>query len=121
MTDAGRRGVGRAKPGSGEPSERLPAQADRHKVGTIELAIPKLRRGSHFQDWLFDPRGRAEKALVTVAAECSVHGGSTQRVDGLVRTLGIESLSKSHVSWMSAELNEIVSEFRIRPLDDSPY
>lgn len=91
------------------------------RVGTIELAIPKLRRGSYFPDWLLDPRRRAEKALVAVVAECYVRGVSTRRVDGLVKTLGIESLSKSQVSRMAAELDETVAEFRNRPLDAGPY
>ena len=91
------------------------------RVGTIELAIPKLRRGSYFPDWLLDPRRRAEKALVAVVAECYVRGVSTRRVDGLVKTLGIESLSKSQVSRMAAELDEVVAEFRNRPLDAGPY
>ena len=90
-------------------------------MGTIELAIPKLRRGSYFPDWLLDPRRRAEKALVAVVAECYVRGVSTRRVDGLVKTLGIESLSKSQVSRMAAELDEMVNEFRNRPLDAGPY
>ncbi len=91
------------------------------RVGTIDLAIPKLRRGSYFPDWLLDPRRRAEKALVAVVAECYVRGVSTRRVDGLVKTLGIESLSKSQVSRMAAELDEMVTEFRNRPLDAGPY
>lgn len=91
------------------------------RVGTIDLAIPKLRRGSYFPDWLLDPRRRAEKALVAVVAECYVRGVSTRRVDGLVKTLGIESLSKSQVSRMAAELDEMVGEFRNRPLDAGPY
>src|SRR5690606_20553934 len=85
------------------------------RVGTIDLAIPKLRRGSYFPDWLLDPRRRAEKALVAVVAECYVRGVSTRRVDGLVKTLGIESLPKSQVSRMAAELDEMVTEFRNRP------
>jgi putative transposase len=91
------------------------------RVGSIELAIPKLRRGSYFPDWLLDPRRRAEKALVAVVAECYVRGVSTRRVDGLVKTLGIESLSKSQVSRMAAELDEMVTDFRNRPLDAGPY
>lgn len=91
------------------------------RVGTIDLAIPKLRRGSYFPDWLCDPRRRAEKALVAVVAECYVRGVSTRRVDGLVKTLGIESLSKSQVSRMATELDEMVTEFRNRPLDGGPY
>lgn len=91
------------------------------RVGTIDLAIPKLRQGSYFPDWLLDPRRRAEKALVAVVAECYVRGVSTRRVDGLVKTLGIESLSKSQVSRMAAELDEMVAEFRNRPLENGPY
>jgi transposase-like protein len=91
------------------------------RVGTIDLAIPKLRHGSYFPDWLLDPRRRAEKALVAVVAECYVRGVSTRRVDGLVKTLGIESLSKSQVSRMAGELDEMVTEFRNRPLDNGPY
>ena len=91
------------------------------RVGSVELAIPKLRRGSYFPEWLLDPRRRAEKALVAVVAECYVRGVSTRRVDGLVKTLGIESLSKSQVSRMAAELDGVVTEFRNRPLDAGPY
>jgi putative transposase len=91
------------------------------RVGSVELAIPKLRRGSYFPDWLLDPRRRAEKALVAVVAECYVRGVSTRRVDGLVKTLGIESLSKSQVSRMAGELDEVVTQFRNRPLDAGPY
>jgi putative transposase len=91
------------------------------RVGTIDLAIPKLRQGSYFPDWLLDPRRRAEKALVAVVAECYVRGVSTRRVDGLVKTLGIESLSKSQVSRMAGELDTMVTEFRNRPLENGPY
>jgi putative transposase len=91
------------------------------RVGSIDLAIPKLRRDSYFPDWLLDPRRRAEKALVAVVAECYVRGVSTRRVDGLVKTLGIESLSKSQVSRMAGELDEMVTQFRNRPLDAGPY
>jgi transposase-like protein len=91
------------------------------RVGSIDLAIPKLRRDSYFPDWLLDPRRRAEKALVAVVAECYVRGVRTRRVDGLVKTLGIESLSKSQVSRMAGELDEMVTQFRNRPLDAGPY
>jgi len=91
------------------------------RVGSIDLAIPKLRRDSYFPDWLVDPRRRGEKALVAVVAECYVRGVSTRRVDGLVKTLGIESLSKSQVSRMAGELDEMVTQFRNRPLDAGPY
>jgi hypothetical protein len=71
------------------------------RVGTIALGIPKLRGGSYFPGWLLEPRRRAEGALVAVVAECYVRGVSTRRVDGLVKTLGIEHISKSRVSEMA--------------------
>jgi len=91
------------------------------RVGTLELAIPKLRQGTYFPDWLLEPRRRAEKALVAVIAECYVAGVSTRRVDGLVQTLGIAGISKSQVSVMAKSLDETVQAFRNRPLDGAPY
>jgi putative transposase len=57
------------------------------RVGSIELAIPRTRRGSYFPDWLLEPRRRAERALVAVVQEAYVHGVSTRKVDALVRAL----------------------------------
>jgi len=91
------------------------------RTGTIALAVPKLRSGSYFPDWLLERRRRAERALVAVVAECYVRGVSTRRVDGLVRTLGIESISKSQVSEMAKSLDAEVAAFRSRPLDEGPY
>jgi transposase-like protein len=68
-----------------------------------------------------EPRRRAERALTQVVAECYVRGVSTRRVEGLVRTLGIEHLSKSQVSRMAKDLDEEVAAFRSRPLDAGPY
>jgi len=91
------------------------------RAGTIELALPKLREGSYFPDWLLEPRRRAERAFVQVVAECYVRGVSTRRVEGLVRQLGIERISKSRVSEMAKELDAAVEAFRTRPLDGGPY
>jgi transposase-like protein len=91
------------------------------RVGSIELAIPRLRQSSYFPDWLLEPRRRAERALTQVVAECYVRGVSTRRVEGLVQTLGIESLSKSQVSRMAKDLDKEVEAFRTRPLDQGPY
>lgn len=91
------------------------------RAGSIELKIPKLREGSYFPSWLLEHRRRAEKALIAVVAECYVKGVSTRRVDGLVKTLGIESISKSQVSVMAKSLDEMVEAFRTRPLDSGPY
>jgi transposase-like protein len=89
------------------------------RVGTIPLQIPKLRVGSYFPDWLLQSRRRAERALISVVAESYVRGVSTRRVEGLVQTLGIERLSKSQVSEMSKSLDELVEDFRSRPLEGS--
>ncbi len=91
------------------------------RAGTIELAVPKLRTGSYFPDWLLERRRRAERALVAVVAECYVRGVSTRRVDGLVKTLGIEGISRSQVSALAKSLDAAVEAFRSRPLDGAPY
>ena len=75
------------------------------RVGTIDVAIPKLRKGTYFPEWLLERRKRAETALITVVADCYLAGVSTRRMDKLVKTLGIDSLSKSQVSRMAAELD----------------
>ena len=90
-------------------------------MGTIDLAIPKLRHDSYDPGWLLEPRWRAERALTQVVAECYVKGVSTRRVEGLVQTLGIEHLSKSQVSRMAKDLDAEVAAFRNRPLDAGPY
>ena len=87
------------------------------RVGTVDVAIPKLRTGSYFPEWLLERRKRAETALITVVADCYLAGVSTRRMDKLVKTLGIDSLSKSQVSRMAADLDEHVEQFRHRPLD----
>ncbi|HZM57230.1 MAG TPA: transposase, partial [Acidimicrobiales bacterium] len=91
------------------------------RAGTIDLAIPKLRSGSYFPDWLIEPRRRAERALVAVVAQCYVEGVSTRRVDDVVRSMGIEGISKSQVSELAKSLDETVTAFRNRPLDAGPY
>ena len=91
------------------------------RVGSIELRIPKLRRGSYFPEWLLDARTRSERAFVQVVTEAYVRGVSTRKVEGLVETLGVTSLSKSQVSELARELDQTVAEFRNRPLDTGPY
>ena len=91
------------------------------RVGTMTVAIPKLRQGSYFPGWLLEGRRRAERALTSVIAQAYVAGVSTRRVEGLVQTLGIERLSKSQVSVMAKSLDGMVEEFRNRPLDSEPY
>jgi transposase-like protein len=91
------------------------------RAGTLEVAIPKLRSGSYFPDWLLERRKRAEAALTSVVATCYLLGVSTRRMDKLVQALGITGLSKSQVSVMARELDEHVASFRTRPLDAGPY
>ena len=91
------------------------------RAGTIEVAIPKLRQGSYFPDWLLQRRKRSERALTSVVATCYLLGVSTRRMERLVETLGVTSLSKSQVSIMAKELDEAVEAFRTRPLDAGPY
>jgi transposase-like protein len=91
------------------------------RAGSIELAIPKLRQGSYFPDWLLERRRRAEAALVSVVATSYLLGVSTRRMEKLVETLGITRLSKSQVSVMAKDLDAQVEAFRTRPLDAGPY
>lgn len=91
------------------------------RAGSIELQIPKLREGSYVPDWLLDRRRRAEKALISVVADLYLAGVSTRRVEKAIQTLGVESISKSQVSRLCGELDELVEAFRTRPLDGSPY
>jgi len=86
------------------------------RIGTIDVAIPKLRSGTYFPEWLLERRKRSEAALITVIADCYLAGVSTRRMDKLVKTLGIHALSKSQVSRMAAELDEQVADFRHRSL-----
>ncbi len=90
------------------------------RVGTLELAIPKLRTGSYFPSWL-EPRRRSEQALVAVVTEAYVQGVSTRKVEALVQALGIVGISKSEVSRLCASLDEQVEAFRGRRLDAARY
>ena len=91
------------------------------RVGSIELAVPKLREGSYFPDWLLQPRRRAEQAFVSVIADAYLAGVSTRRVEKLVQQLRVERMSKSQVSRLAKSLDQIVEDFRTRPLDGAPY
>ena len=91
------------------------------RVGRIELAIPKLRKGSYFPTFL-EPRRTAEKALTAVIQEAYVHGVSTRSVDDLVKAMGGTGVSKSQVSRLCAEIDERVNAFLSRPIEGSwPY
>ena len=113
-----------AEYGRPDPGRTTQRNGYRHRpldtrVGTIDVAIPKLRSGSYFPEWLLERRKRSEAALITVVADCYLAGVSTRRMDKLVKTLGITGLSKSQVSRMAADLDQVVDEFRHRPLGEA--
>lgn len=85
------------------------------RAGTLDLQVPRIRDGG-FIPSLLEPRRRAEQALVAVVQEAYGQGVSTRRVDGLVKALGIEGVSKSQVSRLCQALDEQVERFRTRPL-----
>jgi putative transposase len=91
------------------------------RAGTIELAIPRLRHGSYFPEWLLERKRRSEQALISVVATSYLLGVSARRVEKLAETLGITSLSKSQVSDLVKSLDGAVEQFRSRPLDAGPY
>ena len=91
------------------------------RAGTVELRIPKLRKGSYFPGFL-EPRRMAEKALTAVIQESYVQGISTRSVDELVKAMGMDGISKSQVSRLCAEIDERVQAFLNRPIEGSwPY
>lgn len=91
------------------------------RVGTIELRIPKLRKGSYFPEFL-EPRRMSEKALTAVIQEAYIQGISTRSVDELVKAMGMTGISKSQVSRLCQEIDERVASFMDRPLEgDWPY
>ena len=91
------------------------------RAGTVELRIPKLRKGSYFPGFL-EPRRMAERALTAVIQEAYVQGISTRSVDDLVKALGMDGISKSQVSRLCEELDEKVNAFLERPIEgDWPY
>jgi putative transposase len=85
------------------------------RAGTLDVAIPKLRSGSYFPDWLLERRRRAEAALTSVVATCYLPGVSTRRMEKLAESLGITRLSRSQVSEMARDLDGQVEAFRTRP------
>ncbi len=91
------------------------------RAGTVELRIPKLRKGSYFPAFL-EPRRLAEKALAAVVQEAYVHGVSTRSVDDLVKAMGMTGISKSQVSRLCGEIDDKIAAFLNRPLEgDWPY
>lgn len=90
------------------------------RAGTVDLRIPKLRKGSYFPGFL-EPRRMAERALTDVIQEAYVQGISTRSVDDLVKTMGMSGISKSQVSRLCEEIDGKVKAFPNRPLEGSAY
>src|SRR5512137_353680 len=91
------------------------------RAGTVELRIPKLRKGSYFPGFL-EPRRMAEKALTAVIQEAYVQGVSTRSVDELVRAMGMTGISKSQISRLCGEIDGKIAAFLDRPLEgELPY
>jgi putative transposase len=91
------------------------------RAGTVELRIPKLRKGSYFPGFL-EPRRMAEKALTAVIQEAYIQGISTRSVDDLVKAMGMTGISKSQVSRLCEEIDQRVKAFLDRPIEgDWPY
>ncbi|MGY2812046.1 transposase-like protein [Bradyrhizobium sp. USDA 4506] len=102
-------------------AQRLPRPDLETRAGTVELRIPKLRKGSYFPGFL-EPRRMAEKALTAVVQEAYVQGVSTRSVDDLVQAMGMSGISKSQVSRLCAEIDDKVKAFLARPIEgDCPY
>ena len=112
--------------GEKTPERRVQRNGYRERVwetraGTVELRIPKLRKGSYFPGFL-EPRRMAEKALTAVVQEAYIQGVSTRSVDDLVKAMGMSGISKSQVSRLCEEIDGRVKAFLDRPLEgDWPY
>ena len=113
------------------PGERTPARINHRngyrdrvwetRAGTVELKIPKLRKGSYFPGFL-EPRRMAEKALAAVIQEAYIQGVSTRSVDNLVQAMGMSGISSSQVSRLCGEIDDKIHGFLDRPLEGEwPY
>jgi len=87
------------------------------RAGEVDLAVPKLRQGSYYPDFLLERHNLTEEALLATVVEAYVNGVSTRKMDKLFKSLGADGIDKSQVSRITKQLNERIAEFRNRPLD----
>ena len=85
------------------------------RMGSIYLFVPKLRKGGYIPFFVSEKK-RSEVALMNVIQEAYINGVSTRKIEKLVKSLGIDSISRSQVSEITKELNDQVAAFRNRPL-----
>jgi putative transposase len=112
----GERTAGRVNSRNGYRSRQWDTRA-----GSVDLKIPKLRKGSYFPGFL-EPRRTAEKALAAIIQEAYIQGISTRSVDELVKSMGMTGISKSQVSRLCTEIDERVNAFLNRPIEGNwPY
>jgi transposase-like protein len=113
--------MARSPPIASSSATAIASATGRPAPGTVELRIPKLRKGSYFPGFL-EPRRMAERALTAVIQEAYIHGISTRSVDDLVKALGMDGISKSQVSRLCEDIDERVHAFLDRPIEgDWPY
>lgn len=94
----------------------------RTAAGDLELAIPKLRRGTYYPEGILGRCTRVEASVVALVREMYVAGVSTRKAGRVAEGLGVSSLSSSEVSRLCSELDESAAAFRSRPIEgDSPY
>lgn len=86
------------------------------RIGRLELIVPRTRDGE-FSPTIFERYQRNEKALLSTMLEMYVQGVSTRKVSKVVEELCGTSVSKSFISSLTSQLDEMVSSFLNRPLE----
>jgi transposase-like protein len=99
---------------------RCPKTPLETRLGALNLAIPKLRKGTYYPEFLLERQQPTEQALIGVILQAYVNGVSTRKMSHLVKELGLEGIDKSKVSRLNQKLDGRVNAFRTRRLD-GPY
>jgi transposase-like protein len=83
------------------------------QVGTIDLAIPKLRHGTYFPEWLLGPERRAERTLMSTLLEIHAKGVTPRRMATLLQSLGIGRLSRHQIWKVTRDIETAVRNLHI--------